>query len=257
MEGKLMTETFSRLFENDSLDSSVAVKLQEYLVDLEELLDGLGFCLSANGDLLSQWRGYAQNGEGFSIGFSKEYLELLAKEKKPWLEEFRLRKVLYKPTEHEAALLPTYTNVKAEMGVGGLKMPVPPGLITMAADPLASERYEKARADYFTSLKAVISKLYGAFPNLFTLKSEAFEEEKEWRLISFLTKTDNDRCEYRADAGRLIPYRAYELTALNVTEIPEVVIGPRNTTPEYVVRKILEQHGFANVSIRRSRATYR
>lgn len=252
-----MAETFSTLFGKDSLDSSVAEELQEALVDLEELLDGLGFCLSENGDLLSQWRGYAQNGEGFSIGFSKEYLELLAKEKKPWLEDFRLRKVLYKPEEHEAALLPTYNNVKAEIGVGGLKMPVPPGLLTMAADPSASVKYEQARADYLKSFKAVMKNLYGAFPNLFTLKSEAFEEENEWRLISFLTKTENDRCEYRAVSGRLIPYRSYDLMALDVPAIPEVVIGPRNTTPEYVVRKMLEQHGFKSVRIRRSKATYR
>lgn len=104
---------------------------------------------------------------------------------------------------------------------------------------------------------ASISKLHGAIPHLFTLKSEAFEEENEWRLISYQTKKGNDSFEYRAGEGRLIPYRVYELSALNVTVIPEVVIGPRNTTPEYVVRNILEQHGFANVSIRRSRATYR
>lgn len=52
MEGKLMKETFSRLFEKDQLDSSVAVILQDCLAYWEELFDGLGFCLSENADLL-------------------------------------------------------------------------------------------------------------------------------------------------------------------------------------------------------------
>lgn len=33
-----------------------------------------GFCLSEKGDLLSQWRGYADDGLGVSIGFNRNYL---------------------------------------------------------------------------------------------------------------------------------------------------------------------------------------
>ncbi|MDP2064189.1 MAG: DUF2971 domain-containing protein, partial [Phaeovulum sp.] len=35
----------------------------------------LGFCLSEESDLLSQWRGYAQDGAGFSVSFSVEKLK--------------------------------------------------------------------------------------------------------------------------------------------------------------------------------------
>ena len=31
-------------------------------------------CFSKNGDLLSQWRAYAEDGKGFSIGFDSNYI---------------------------------------------------------------------------------------------------------------------------------------------------------------------------------------
>ncbi|MCA2408452.1 DUF2971 domain-containing protein [Rhizobium leguminosarum] len=37
----------------------------------------LGLCLSEEGDLLSQWRGYADDGRGFSIGFRPSLLDTL------------------------------------------------------------------------------------------------------------------------------------------------------------------------------------
>ena len=40
--------------------------------------DIVGICFSAENDLLSQWRGYADNGKGFSIGFSVAALERIA-----------------------------------------------------------------------------------------------------------------------------------------------------------------------------------
>lgn len=37
-----------------------------------------GFCLSEEEDLLSQWRGYADDGQGVAIGFSKVFFNLFA-----------------------------------------------------------------------------------------------------------------------------------------------------------------------------------
>jgi hypothetical protein len=37
-------------------------------------------CFSLDGDMLSQWRAYAQDGEGFAIGFSPKLIEMPAKQ---------------------------------------------------------------------------------------------------------------------------------------------------------------------------------
>ena len=63
-------------------------------------------CFSEESDLLSQWRGYADDGKGFSIGFKKEMLKKIA----------NLHKVTYSitdiPKEVEESLLSNKENSK-------------------------------------------------------------------------------------------------------------------------------------------------
>jgi hypothetical protein len=61
MEGTLVAEVLARIAEADGLDQAETQRLQELVSGLEQVIDGLGFCLSEDGDLLSQWRGYAAN----------------------------------------------------------------------------------------------------------------------------------------------------------------------------------------------------
>jgi hypothetical protein len=57
MEGQLVTKTIMRLAERDGIVGKEKIELEESLRFNERYFDGLGFCLSAYGDLLSQWRG--------------------------------------------------------------------------------------------------------------------------------------------------------------------------------------------------------
>jgi hypothetical protein len=79
MEGQLVKEAIIRLAKDDGLSDHICERLDESLAFLERSLGGLGFCLSEQGDLLSQWRGYADDAYGISIGFSKPYLEELSR----------------------------------------------------------------------------------------------------------------------------------------------------------------------------------
>ena len=76
-EGKLVAESVGRLCARDQLDEVTTSRMQSDIELMESLFSGLGFCMSQDGDLLSQWRGYADNGRGFSIGFSESYLSKL------------------------------------------------------------------------------------------------------------------------------------------------------------------------------------
>lgn len=256
MEGKLLASTFESIFRRESLEEEVVSPLRSALARLTELFDGLGFCLSEQGDLLSQWRGYAADGQGFSIGFSGNYLQQLADIREEDRPGFTLNRVIYAPSEQERALLPTYEELKLEIDAGKLKTPRPPGLL-WHGDPAAERRYEEEKKAYEQAVRSVLTKIAGSIRNLYTLKNEAFSEEREWRLISFLTKNPYDHCLYRASTNRLIPYRVFELKQLDAPAITEVIIGPKNSTPEYVVEMMLEQNGFAGVKVRRSSATYR
>lgn len=78
MEGKLVASTIARLAKRDGLNVNATRILGDGLEFWERYLVGLGFCLSAKGDLLSQWRGYAGNATGVAIGFSGKYLKRLS-----------------------------------------------------------------------------------------------------------------------------------------------------------------------------------
>ncbi len=95
------------------------------------------------------------------------------------------------------------------------------------------------------------------FEKLFLLKTDAFREEREWRLISYLVKSGNDMCSFRALNDRIVPFREFELLELRNDSVVEVILGPKNTTPNYVMESLLKQSGFPNVKILRSKATYR
>lgn len=260
MEGKVLSDVFSRIIEKDSFDDESATLLRNVLCIMERFFDGLGFCLSEVGDLLSQWRGYAQDGQGFCIGFSKKYLEDLSKNQRvSILEESRfvLRKVIYDKLEQERALTPIYHKIKEMSDAGKLKFPRPPGLLTRCLSETSEEDYEQRKNEYFNNSLKVFFEIFPSLDNLFVFKNEAFSEEKEWRLVSFLLREKDDDCLFHASNNRLIPYRTFDLLPLDIQPITEIIIGPKNITPLFVVEKLLNQQDLNKVPIRRSSATYR
>ena len=113
MEGKLVTELLVDIAKNDGLDSKHIDRIKNSVDNLNKILDGLGFCLSEERDLLSQWRGYADDAYGVSIGFSKEYLEDLSDGSKDKdVSGFTLHKVEYETKNQKGLIEPTYLEIK-------------------------------------------------------------------------------------------------------------------------------------------------
>jgi hypothetical protein len=153
MEGKLVGATFERLFKKNGVDEKKLSKVMDAVKKLEEVIDGLGFCLSEKGDLLSQWRGYSQDGLGFSIGFSKKYLEALAKKEEECEEGINLNQVIYEPKDQENVLQPIFSQIMKDINDGKLDMPYPPTLLTGYDDPAVLEKFEKEKEGYLSAIK--------------------------------------------------------------------------------------------------------
>ena len=243
-----------RLADRDGLGAGARERLQESLAFTERFFDGLGFCLSEDGDLLSQWRGYADDARGASIGFSRTYLDSLSVASRgKGFSGFAVYKVKYEPNEQEAQIEPAYGKMRQLIDDGAFSMPGIRGLLdTRSSEQIAADD-EKIKNAH----EALILELLGLFPRLYELKGSAFREEREWRLVSMLVGRGSDACLFRARSGRIIPYRVFELTEQSVPAISEVILGPRHETPPETVRSMLKQAGFGEVSIRRSEATYR
>lgn len=259
-----MNATLMCLADQDNLDSRLRSLLKENMDFMERTFDGLGFCLSKEGDLLSQWRGYADDARGVSIGFHRTYLEELAtvsesgklSASKDWYG-FALKKVEYDPSKQLANIEPVYRKLRDLIDPADFKPQVPGlglfgGLRSATETPEEADNVRKAENAKWQSLMELV-------PYLFELKGDAFKEEQEWRLVSLLIRGVSDVCLYRASADRIIPYRAYRLdeSELKVPAIARVVLGPKHQTPKGVVESMLKQADFGDVEVVPSKATYR
>ena len=253
-EGKLVAEILTRLANEDGLDELTKQRLQQSAIRLEGIIDGLGFCLSEKGDLLSQWRGYADDASGVSIGFSKEYLDEVDRTIKDQNKAgFTLQKIEYEIQEQIKLIKPTYTEIKELIVKGAYKNTGLRGLMdSRNKDEIAKDDEETFKI--FSDLSVTVLTL---FSKLFLLKSPAFREECEWRLISYFVKSGDDNCQFRASNDRIIPYREYKLPVLKHNSIEEIILGPKNLTPDYVVESFMQKNGFKDTKILHSTASYR
>jgi Protein of unknown function (DUF2971) len=254
MEGKLVAEILARIAKADGLDHAATLRLQELVSGLEQVIDGLGFCLSEDGDLLSQWRGYASNATGVSIGFSKDYLEQFAEASRASEKSgFVLRRVEYDLESQESLIKPTYTESKKLIDEGAFKFPGKRSLL----DARSNDEVERDNENIERASSRLSMTMLLLFEKLFLLKTTAFREEREWRLISYFVKAGNDTCSFRALNDRIVPLKEFQLLDAGNDPIVEVILGPKNTTPNYVMESFLKQRAFANVKISRSKASYR
>jgi len=254
LEGKLAVNTLKRLAQRDGLDGTMRERLETYLEGYEAIIDGLGFCLSEEGDLLSQWRGYASDATGISIGFSTEYLKWLAggslQTDRPG---FTLEKVKYDLPGHEAEVEPTYKAVKKLVDQGVLGFP----MSRLIIDNRTEDEIQEEKKNYDRLFSNLSMTLLMMFPKLYLLKSPAFKEEREWRLLSYLFNQDSSTCSYRASSDRLIPYRSYDFKELDRQPIRKIILGPKHITPVRVIADYLKRKGYGVVEVVKSEASYR
>ena len=180
MEGKLVTEAMIRLAKKDSFSDHDIRELQTEIQVFEQVIDGLGFCLSLERDLLSQWRGYAANATGVAIGFSDEYLRsrcAISKNSKAEAR-FSLKTVVYHPDKHESLVKENYDKVRQHIRAGAFKSPMAT-LFTMG-----SPEFEQKSLANMALRRDLYEVILSLGPLFFRLKASAFKEEREVRLCS-------------------------------------------------------------------------
>jgi hypothetical protein len=149
-------------------------------------------CFCSDGDLLSQWRGYAGGNYGFAIGFKTGKLKEYGNK-----AEFTLRRCIYEKDVQE--------NIIKEVVEYYLQ------------DTIINVEPQEDVVDAI--LEAIIN--FGAL-----FKNSLFSEEKEWRLISPLLEA-GDHLRFRQGRSMIIPYVGLSLRGSSFdTPIDHVVIGP-------------------------------
>lgn len=224
-------------------------------------------CFSEDGDLLSQWRGYANDAQGISIGFYKPLLQTFD----TGGYNYHFKKVIYKEKEQ-------LSYIQNHLG----------DLIYAYKQIEEHDNVSKLFIEFIQDLCGRISIIRNDSP---IFKNGAFVEEKEWRLFvnnhltnyySYNDRSSNDgfggdieenyniECEYnngfvrhptsyRTTASKIIPYFDLSFASIKDKLIKEIIIGPKSEVTELDIQVLLSTYGynFNKVNIKKSRATYR
>jgi Protein of unknown function (DUF2971) len=250
-EGRMVAHAARRLAEKDGLTPELIEHILAAIANMENLSEGLGVCLSENGDLLSQWRAYAADGSGVSIGFDRQYLNWLVESSRGTDTDLELHQIEYEFQAHDHLVMPTYLELRRLLESDADFLPGATPAARDSDDPKIVEL--RGRRAVLTLLRAAMD----AFNGVFSLKHPAFTEEQEWRLLHHHGLLPTHPCLFRAVNGGIVPYKTCLLRDSGQSSIAELVLGPRHTTPVPVVEGYLAQQGFQNVKVRPSVAPYR
>lgn len=188
-------------------------------------------CLSTDGDVLSQWRAYAENGAGYSIGFDSKQLKKM---------DVRALKVLYKPEEQRRLIDEVLLKIEEfKSGVVANPADIPERVVDLLLEMIG-------------------------------FKNPAFDEEKEVRLVRrIVVGTDPHRTFFVTDNGKVEAELSFQMrgsspSAFQDVPLPthdcgirKIVVGPRAQVDARALRILLGASGLGEVSVERSVATYR
>jgi len=263
LEGKWIRKILEECCEDRGLSWFEAIDiLRVFDNEVLSFLGAAGFCMSEDGDLLSQWRGYADDGQGVSIGFDDERLKALGKRGTGVANASpSLQKIEYEKDRQKAQIQGTVDHIIDLWKVGAGR--------TASFLNRDTEDGEKERAKLTHDMKL---ELFQLSSEIYSFKNPAFREEREWRLVSTVTPghalsnvvgpfnhttRELPRMDFRAMKDRVVPYMEIGFGDLAIGAITEVITGPKNITPDRIIWAALLKYGWGNVKVRRSEASYR
>ena len=198
---------------------------------------------SKNGDLLSQWRAYASDGNGVAIGFNSDYFGFTS--------EFPTTSAVL---SHSIALLDVvYDENSQDTEIKSLIEQI------TSFEPTANFDED----NFHILLVNALNKLCYIF------KNPAFQEEQEARIIHTpLIASDANNSNhimggvsdihYRVSQNKLTPYFELGFSPTKSQQaIEEIIIGPKTAISDYEMGMFLSIHGLGHTKYHWSQASYR
>lgn len=222
-------------------------------------------CFCEEGDVLSQWRGYADNGKGCSLGFSVKELEDYCNTYKGIL---RFEQVDYK-TVKEINVTIVEEALKVLNELRGLR-----NWIVENLPSLHEEKIDKMFQYYFHQM------ISNVLMSSLKYKNETFQEEQEWRLFfsqqiykyakwiygdeeietivyDDMLKVIKNRIEFNVTSDDLIPFYPIKFTEISPNPIKQVIVGPQNKIMEKDFSLYVASNKLNDIDFRYSRISYR
>lgn len=223
-EGHVFEERLKEIAEEEALSHNV----DKILADLKNF-EPYVCCFSADDDLLSQWRGYANNATGVSIGFKRSSLIDLIRGD---------GQVLLRPVSYADESKDLSADIRRPM------------LAMLRSSGTPSADFQR------TAAKMV-----------WEIKNRAFREEAEHRLIFLPAASGHGQLTYHLGSGASIErkYRAADggireycelRWADMLSAITRIVVGPRSDSDVEAMKRFLRRAG-CSADVVPSKATFR
>jgi hypothetical protein len=200
------------------------------------------FSFSQHKDLLSQWRGYADDGQGFALGFNPQFFEI--------------------------SYNVPFTSANPEDAIGIFDVIYDQKGLNQRVDETISFYWKHFEADnYVQNSPAMIECVVNLVRLATRAKNPSFSEEHEWR-ICYTPIIRYGRGKHEI-LGKLTPMKfrikngnhltSYFEFPFNAPALTAIVIGPKNNTFPETIRDFLFINGFdiTKIEIAKSNASYR
>jgi len=226
-------------------------------------------CLSEEGDLLSQWRGYADDGKGICLGLNVE--EILKFVGISSVSGFSLEKVEYLSKEQ----IDEWVKNVANQILGIVE-------IILGAIEEGNIQYYSAKEFDEDIFDTIYYNILSEVEESIKFKTEGFKEEKEWRFFikNSLNKDDikgkkitsigtlgkgarrktseyvADNVEFNIKENDMVPFVSLKFEKFHNNLINQVICGPNNKIREKDLELFLRKYGYRNCKGRKTNITY-
>ncbi|WP_259445336.1 DUF2971 domain-containing protein [Paenibacillus lautus] len=252
--------------DEDTFLKFVVKSIKEKMLERSEELFYVA-CFSKEGDKLSQWRGYADDGNGISVGFNTDSLRKLINKN----ESLSLLQVVYPEKNSNSSFEEIRTHST--------------DILQSVLEAIAEGDTKKlfSRETYaIDGLHEISSRVF--IKDSIKYKNPSFKEEVEWRIVydEDLDKYTNwedwydevqDKSLLSGEMKLLFPYglqfKAYRNKIVSFFDlsfktcmknmINEIIIGPKSEVQEGDIHQILSYYGYeaTDINIIKSDSTYR
>lgn len=222
-------------------------------------------CFSYQDDLLSQWRGYADDGRGAAIGFDLDVLKQIVQvsPEKSQSSVVSLHKISYSESEQKETVHQIVCELVSEIE----KM--------LQEEKELSGNFENKTKEYeMELLDKIMNSFKKTFLKLFQvsvyMKNPFFREESEIRLCEFSSKqllmgrevelslgARLHNYSYYVKENQLISYVDFDFSKCVNQLIRKLVIGPKCLTSERDMKYYLSTLGLVDCEVNKSQGTYR
>lgn len=178
-------------------------------------------CFCTNRDLLSQWKGYSNLGEGFAVGFQTSRITEIVEKN----ENIFFNRVIYSEKEFNDILKKFYDEI----------------IIKLAIDNNLDADEDSFFVIYILTLLSIF------------YKNSSFKEEKEWRLV-YLNKKDESKDNLIFKSSKYGISTHYKLSIEDLSIINKIIIGPKyNSFMNKKSLRLLKENKKMNFSIKSSK----